>query len=135
MKIENIGHVPADRIELVMEVVTSISGDYDNSVARHRITRNYGGMQLFPGNLKITEAVPLGAYFTDREIDLIIRGEGNLVIRGYLSYKDGFGPQRTEFFFMYDAHHRVWSADAPESWADLLDKIPITEKKKRGEAS
>jgi hypothetical protein len=64
-----------------------------------------------------------------------VKPSWTLVIRGYLSYKDGFGPQRTEFFFMYDAHHRVWSADAPESWADLLDKIPITEKKKKSEAN
>jgi len=128
IKIENIGRVPSDSINVFVDMLTNMPKERvtENETVRpwcrveHR--SNFGGMQLFPGTLQFIIPIRLRA-LSDEEIDLIVQGPGSLIIRGTIDYTDGFGPQQTRFFFWYYAGDGdgTWVGDAPERWAEIFD--------------
>lgn len=138
IKIENIGHAPADHIEVFIEMLTSMP---DDVVARNERVRawqridqrrGFGEMQLFPGNLQIMIPVRLKAKLSDDELNLVLNGHGTLITRGVIDYADGFGSQKTRFFFLYEASGNAWTADAPESWADIFEGLGVPKEREQG---
>jgi hypothetical protein len=133
IKIENIGLVPAERIDLFLEVVAGVHSEYveldrtPTSVRgflRYRIAdQGYGSTKLLRGNLQITKAFDLRGNVREKELDLIEHGHANLSVRGWINYEDGFmqGRQQTDFFFWYKHIGDIWTADDPVRWGAHFD--------------
>lgn len=132
VRIENIGLVPAERITLYLEMLVGMyledanRGDDVRGFLRFR-DRNeggYGSTKLLRGNLQITRPFYVAGNLSPREIELIEKGSGNLSIRGWITYRDGFigqPEQRTDFFFFYEPRGNYWTADDPERWGAHYD--------------
>jgi hypothetical protein len=131
LKIENVGHVAADHIKIVVDTFTSVPPEFVDEAkqvrtqTRHRIERDFGETKLFRGNLQIVVAVHLWEYLSREEIRLTGDSTANatLAVRGYIEYTDAFlnqPLQRTDFFFTYEPGDECWSTNAPEQYASLL---------------
>jgi hypothetical protein len=133
IKIENIGLVAAERINLFLEVIVGVHSEYVDlestptsvrGFLRYRIIdQDYGSTKLLRGNLQITKAFDLRGNVREKELAVIEHGHANLSVRGWVSYQDGFmqGRQQTDFFFWYKHIGNIWTADDPVRWGAHFD--------------
>jgi hypothetical protein len=86
-------------------------GDPIQNVKKRSIKEEYGRTKLFKGNLPILLTFYLQSCWTADEIALIQEGTIGLILRGYITYADGFSTEasRTEFFFDYHAQLDAWT--------------------------
>jgi hypothetical protein len=145
IKIENVGHLPADHIKVAIETLTSMPIEVVDiakgvrSQTRRRMDKDFGGTKLIRGNLQIIIPIHLWEGLSPEEIRLIGDSTANaaLIVRGNIEYRDAFlnqPIQRNEFFFTYEASDECWSADAPEPWNALFDMSGPADNKYRDES-
>jgi hypothetical protein len=133
VKIENIGLVPAEKIDLFLEVIVYIPFKYvdipktptsTRRLLKYRVAiKPFGSTQLRRGNLPITCAFPLWNRLREKESDLINEGRANLAVHGHISYEAGFigePRQHTNFWFFYVARGDYWVNEDPEIWREIL---------------
>ncbi len=136
VKIENIGLVPAERINLVLEILAAFNlddvsrepeADQVRGFLRFRlIDQDYGTTKLLRGNLQIARAFRVPGNFQPKEIQLIEGGRGNLTVLGRVSYEDGFlnqPRQETAFIFFYNPEGNFWTAGAPDRLSAHFDMM------------
>ncbi|HKR11054.1 MAG TPA: hypothetical protein VJT15_03270 [Pyrinomonadaceae bacterium] len=135
IRIENIGLVPAEQINLIIEVlaifnlqdITPQSGDKPRGFLRFPVSnQSYGNTKLFRGNFQIIKPFGIKDALRPSEIKLIEADRGVLVVRGHVTYQDGFdrqSPQKTEFLFGYYPNGNVWGPASPELMGSRFDKM------------
>jgi len=93
--IENVGQIPAKEIRMQLREVRRKPGEPSSG----SITlRNYD--QIFPGSLKMRAILPLDRVGPTEVTDILEMKE-ILYVSVTLQYDDGFGEQKTSFFFEY----------------------------------
>jgi hypothetical protein len=100
--LENIGRVPADKIQVEVRETRQFAGASHGSI---------NSFELFPGSLKMRVLVPL-AHFDPKEVKSISARTEKLYISGTIKYDDGFGnPDITRFGFEYNPRpNEGWTA-------------------------
>jgi uncharacterized integral membrane protein len=130
VKIENIGHVPAEEIELSIELIAIMPDGWTKQhptlreFHRHTIRESFGRTKLFRGNLQIMFVTSLATYLAKEEIPIAISRTGILGVGGVIEYFDGFnsGRQRTEFNFLYFPEEDAWYTESPDILATKTEK-------------
>lgn len=146
VRVENIGLVPAERIDLMVEVLAAFNldrvqrdpgPDQVRGFLRFRLLdQDYGSTKLFRGNLPITRAFKVGGNLRPEEIRLIEAGQGNLTVRGRVSYQDGFprqARQETEFIFYYTPEGNFWTPGAPDRLGAHFDMMGPADNERWGD--
>lgn len=93
--LENVGQIPAKEIRMQLREVRRKAGE--PSVGSITL-RNYD--QIFPGELKMRAILPLDRV-GPTEVTNILEMKEILYVSVTLQYDDGFGEQKTSFFFEY----------------------------------
>ncbi|HAF24492.1 MAG TPA: hypothetical protein DCK93_16575 [Blastocatellia bacterium] len=105
IKIENIGKVAADTIRL--KGVLELSDVWEPKSVP--VNREYDA--LFPGTLKIKTRITLHDHFSEEQIGWIRSGAAKFILKGEISYSDGFLPKETRttpFAFRYRLGDKDW---------------------------
>jgi len=121
IKIENIGHLPAEDVEIAVDLIGIMPDDWVKRYPalqvfyRHKLRESYGSTKLFKGNLQIMYPITLSSHFSKEEIPLLVQGQAILGLGGHIDYTDGFHSerQRTEFNFLYDPPQDAWFSESP----------------------
>jgi hypothetical protein len=86
----------------------------------------YGRTQLFPGSLKIGIMIRLDEviYLTPQQYGAITAGHAKLIVRGIITYSDGFHKgKRTEFAFRYYLRDNLWIS-LPQTGLEMFHTDP-----------
>lgn len=105
VRIENLGKVPADSIELWGFL--DLSETWEPKIVP--INRQYD--VLFPGTMKINTRIALHDHFSVEQIATIMSGAGKLMFRGTVRYSDAFLPKdlrESPFAFRYRLGDKDW---------------------------
>jgi len=123
LQVENIGKVPASDIKVSVEIEVIIargcitkeykpsrwSGPNAVNILTVPLEYDYGKTKLFPGNLKIKIVESLSEWFTDGEISWVRQGDARMIIRGNISFEDGFNKDKNSpFALRYSARAECW---------------------------
>lgn len=141
IRIENVGKVPAEEIDIHIDLACSIRRrDMNTPNAARPIwytrTQHFGRMKLFCGDFKIPILMSASTMFFNEELDLIVKNHVSVVIRGRIGWQDSFqrGRQEVEFAFNYahNAHAEKdeWLPSSPALWDDIFQaayKYPARE--------
>ncbi len=127
VRIENIGLVPAEQINLMVEIIAFLNlSDVDLRLGPDKVRgfvrlplveQDYGSTKLFKGAMPITRHFKVEGNLLPKEISLIEAGRGNLIVHGRISYQDGFTGQlrqETQFLFYYNPEGNFWTPGAPD---------------------
>lgn len=131
IRIENVGKVPAEEIEVHIELACVVKPKIMNTPTPPRPqwytrTQHFGRMKLFCGNFKIPMLIGANNMFFSEELDLIVKNCVAVVIRGRIGWQDGFQQRRQEvefaFFYAHNAHTAKdeWLPSSPALWDDMF---------------
>lgn len=120
IKLENIGHVPADEIAVNIHLNgllldrAIIPPDVRTKFG-HAANEHFGRTKLFPGKLKIEIVLPYDKYVSPSERMLIDAGRMAFYVWGKVVYQDGFGKGKETEFSFYHRRDGRWIVAAPWS--------------------
>lgn len=131
IRIENVGKVPAEEIEIHIDLVCAIKPSTMNTPNKaHPIwytrTQHFGRMKLFCGDFKIPILMSANTMFFSEELDLIVKNHIAVVMRGRIGWQDGFQQGRQEvefaFFYVHNAHSEKdeWLPSSPATWDNIF---------------
>lgn len=137
VKLGNTGKLPAEDVKIFVEMLAMIYPKWEvpnevRSFTRRTFSFDYGRTKLFPVAFTIDFGISLDHYLRDRELTLISKQEGVLIIRGYAEYGDGFeAGQQSHFALRYVANDDMWTPYPIDKVDNPLDQWIADQTKER----
>ena len=128
--IENIGKVPARNVNVEAHAYRQPAEQLSTSTKSFSGSTKYfdaGGVQLFPGSLKMPVVIPMPNMRPEEAKGILARTD-IFYVAGTIKYEDGFGGfDRTNFAFKYTPPPKErWTADS--DLAKQLEKLIVPDR-------
>jgi hypothetical protein len=118
--IENIGKVPARNVNVEAHAYRQLADQLSGSTKYF----DAGGVQLFPGSLKMAVVIPMPNMRPEEAKGILTRTD-SFYVAGTIKYEDGFGGfDKTNFAYRYNPPpNERWTADS--DLAKQLEKLLV----------